>query len=275
MEIPNVPEFLSGTEERSASKLQVHLLRGWKPNTLLSYNSAIKKFLKFYKEDRNKPFRLPATPSDIYDFCLTVGRSQGSETDGCITARTLSKYLSALQAWHLFHQVSYPHESRDVVEVMLRASERADALTPPKLKKPAVMIEHLLELYHSLKNGTTEDAVVLNCVICAFWGLARLAEVTYDLKDSPPPWINSVLVEDVLRPKQNMSHVIILVRGAKTARPGIAQQILLNAQPNDLCPVKAILRRVSSTKYPSDSLFGYTKHDGSRRNLTVRRGLLL
>lgn len=268
MDILNVPDFLSGTESLSTSPLQAHLLRGWKPNTLHSYNSAVKKFLNFYHETKNKPFRLPATLTDIYEFCLTVGRSEGNCSNSCITAKSLSKYLSALQAWHLFHQVKYPHDRKDVVKIMLRASEYADALTPAKPKKPAVMLEHLLALYHSLKNGTAEDTAILDCTICAFWGLARLTEIMYDSRDSPPQWINSILVKDILRPRQNLSHVLLLVRGAKTAKPGIAQHILLNAQPNCLCPVAAILRRAWTTTNPSDSLFGFRGIDGSRKNLT-------
>lgn len=267
-ELQNITEFLSGTDDTQISPLQTHLLRRWKPNTLHSYNSAVKKFLKFYQDTYNKPFKLPVKPSDIYKFCLSAGRSDGNCSEDCITAKTLSKYLSAIQAWHLFHQVTYPRHTRDVVKVMLRASERSDALEPPKIKRPAVMLDHLLALYHSLRNGSVEDSAILDCVICAFWGLARLAEVTYDSRDTQPQWINSLLVEDVLSPRNALSHVVLRVRGAKTARPGISQQILLNAQPNCLCPVEAVLRRAATTGNPTDSLFGYQKQDGSRGNLT-------
>lgn len=266
-DIKNISAFLSGTNEIQVTPLQAHLLRGWKPNTLSSYNSGVKKFLKFYEDARQTPFKLPALKMDIYDFCLTVGRSENNESNCTVTAKSLSKYLSAIQAWHLFHQVPYPHDTQGVIKVMLRGSERADAMAPTKQKKPAVILEHLLALYHSLVNGSEEDKAILDCAICAFWGLARLAEVTYDRGDGLPDWINSILAEDVFKPSNTLSHVIVKVRGAKTAKPGASQDLLLNAQPNCLCPVKAIIRRISSVESPKDSLFGYAGEDKTRHNL--------
>lgn len=130
------------------------------------------------------------------------------------------------------------------------------------------MLEHLLVRHHTLVIGTEEDKAILDCALCAFWGLARLAEVTYDRTDGQPDWINSVLAEDVFQPLKGLSHVIVKVRGAKTARPGEAQDLLLNAQPNCLCPVKAILRCISSVRSPKDSLFGYPGGMDGRRNLS-------
>lgn len=263
-----IPQFLSGTQRDDITPLQTHMLRGWQPNTLRSYNAAVKKFLVSYKSSNNRPFLLPASPDDIFQFCLRVGRSEGHQSDTSITAKTLSKYLSGLQAWHIFHQVKYPYHTRDVIKIMLRASERADALTTPKPKKSPVMIEHLMALHSALSNGKEEDVAVLDCAICAFWGLARIVEVTYDTKEGDPPWLNSILASDVIRPTGNLAHVIMLTRGAKTARAGVAQHILLNAQPNYLCPVKAVIRRAATAKSPTDSLFGYNRSDGSRVNLT-------
>lgn len=267
-DIPNVSALLSGTGSTRLTPLQAHLLRGWKPNTLSSYNSGVKKFLNFYDDSRKIPFHLPASQGDIYDFCLSVGRSEASSTGSSISSKTLSRYLSALQAWHLFHQVPYPHDTKEVVKVILRASERADALEPAKQEKPAVLLEHLLALFHALRNGSDKDKAILDCALCAFWGLARLAEVTYNHKDGQPAWINSVLMEDVLRPSNSLSHVIVKIRGAKTARPGVAQDLLLNAQPNYLCPVKAILRRMATARTSKDSLFGYQDGNNNRLNLT-------
>lgn len=206
-----IPEFLSGTRRSEVTPLQIHMLRGWQPNTLRSYNAAVKKFLNSYEFLNNHHFTLPASPGDIYQFCLAVGRSEGAQSNISITAKTLSKYLSGLQAWHIFRQERYPHHSRDVVKILLRASERADALSIRKPKKSPVLIEHLMALYHTLRHGSEEDVAILDCAICAFWGLARLAEVTYDSKEGNPPWLNSILSSDVIQPADNLSHVIMLV----------------------------------------------------------------
>lgn len=260
--------FLTGSGNQHLSPLQEHLLNGWKPSTLSSYNSEVRRFLSFYEESRGKPFSLPATNVDIYDFCLTVGRTQDSQTGSRVTSKTLAKYLYALQAWHLFHQQPYPKESQNIVNMLLKASAYADAGVPAKPKKPAVMIYHLLALFDTLNRSTPRDEAILDCAICAFWGLARLAELTYQTASGKPDRLNSVLCGDALRPVDDFSHVLLAVRGAKTAKPGVAQPILLNQQPNKLCPVKAVLRRLGTSRDAEDSLFGFVNRDGTRVNLT-------
>lgn len=267
LQIP-LTAFLTGSGNPTLSPFQEHLLDGWKPSTLSSYNSAVRRFLSFYKESRGTTFSLPATDIDIYDFCLAVGRTRNSQTGSQVTSRTLAKYLYALQAWHLFHRHTYPQESQKIVAVLLKASAYADVGTPAKPKKPAVMIYHLLGLSDTLNGSTPRDEAILDCAICAFWGLARLAELTYQTAVGRPDRLNSVLCGDALRPADSLSHVYLAVRGAKTAKPGVVQPILLNRQPNKLCPVKAVLRQLETSTNADDSLFGFVNNEGSRVNLT-------
>lgn len=267
-DLVHLQSFLSGSSGHTMSPLQEHLLNGWKQTTLLSYNSAVKRFLQFYENTRKTPFILPATEDDIYDFCLSISRTRSNQTDNRVTSKTTAKYLYALQAWHLFHQQPYPKSSQNVVAILLRASAHADASVPTKPKKPAVMVYHLLALFDTLNGGTPRDEAILDCVICAFWGMARLAELTYASPDGKPDRRNAVLCGDALRPVDDLSHVYLSVRGAKKAKPGVAQPILLIRQPNKLCPVEAILRRLKTTVCSDDSLFGYLTDEGIRKNLT-------
>lgn len=266
--LKHLSSFLSGSHTHDLSPLQTHLLGGWKPTTLESYNSAVRRFINFYEAHHNTRFTLPATDEDIYSFCLAVGRTKEFSIENRVTAKTLAKYLYALQAWHLFHQKPYPSASQNVVTVMLRASACADATVPPRPRKPAVLLHHLLALYNALNNDDPRDRAVLDCAICAFWGMARLAELTYYQPVGETDHQNSVLGGDVFQQVGDLSHVYLMVRGAKTAQPGVPQHILLNYLPNKLCPVRAIRRRLEGVAGPTDSLFGYTNPDGVRRNLT-------
>ncbi|KAH9807119.1 hypothetical protein DFH28DRAFT_830811, partial [Melampsora americana] len=102
--------------------------------------------------------------------------------------------------------------------------------------------------------------------ICAFWGLARLAELTYDVEIGGTNWLNSVWKSDVMR--TTTASITLNVRGAKTAKVGVHQKILLNRQPNILCPVAAIRRRLAVPGGPASSLFGYLDGVGIKHNLT-------
>lgn len=260
-------DFLSkGSVTVPPSPLQIHLLRGWRDSTLLSYNAGVKKFKRFLAATARDDWVLPASPTDIYDFCFWSGRSERGAEDQDVSAKTLAKYLYAIQAWHLYHDTPYPHISTGRVTVLLRACGRQDALMPRKPEKSAIMLEHLLALYHHWINGSPEETAALDCTLVAFWGMMRLAEVTYDRREGQPAWLNSILNRDVVQSTTSSNSITLIVRGAKTAKAGEAQTVLLNAQPNVLCPVQAIRRRLVSMESPDNGLFSYKLR--SRVNLT-------
>lgn len=268
--LTRIAAFLSkGSEPTDPSDLQLHLLRGWKESTLLSYNAAVKKFLRFLHEQDNHTWTLPASPNDIYEFCFWAGRVESGSQPHDIMASSLKKYLFGLQAWHTYHDLPYPKVTESRVKVLLRACERQDALTPSKPLKSPVQLQHLLLLYHAWIDGTDKDVAALDCAIVAFWGMTRLAEVTYDAEKGKPAWINSVLCQDVVQTSSSPSSLTIIIRGAKTAKAGVAQSVLLNKQPNILCPVAAIERRLGQMTSPTDSLFGFGNEP--RSNLTRSR----
>lgn len=260
--------LLQGSTSYPPSELQLHLLRGWKDSTLLSYNAAVQKFIRFLVEDRSESWVLPASPNDIYGFCFWAGRTKLGPTSQDVAASTLKKYLFGIQAWHTFHDMPYPTLTNSRVAVLLRACGRQDALTPARPLKSPVMLKHLLLLYHTWIDGSDEDVASLDCVLVAFWGMMRLAEVAYDNHQGQPQWLNSVLCKDVLQSEQSSS-ITLSVRGAKTAKAGVPQLVLLNKQPNDLCPVKAVTRCLNRMRSPSDALFGYG--GDSPTNLTRSR----
>lgn len=250
--------FLSqGATTAAPSPLQLHLLRGWRESTLLSYDSAVRKFKKFLVEANRATWVLPASPDDIYNFCFWAGRTEAGNMTHEITARTVRKYLFGLRAWHTFHDQPYPTVTDNRVTVLLRACSRQDALTPSRPLKAPVMLNHLLLLFHSWVDGSEDDKTALDCVLVAFWGMARLAEVTYENREGQPPWLNSLLCGDVIQSTTQSSNITLNVRGAKTAKAGIPQPILLKAQPNVLCPVAAVRRCLSRMHSANDALFGH------------------
>lgn len=264
--------FLScGSEPSVPSDLQLHLLRGWRDSTLLSYNAAVKKFQHYLLENDCLPWSLPASPNDIYGFCFWAGRVESGSQSQDIAANSLKKYLYGIQAWHTYHDLPYPRVTDSRVKVLLRACERQDALTPPKPLKAAIHLHHLVLLYHAWVDGPEEDRAALDCALVAFWGMMRLAEVTYDLESGQPAWLNSILCQDVLQSSPALTSITLAVRGAKTAKAGVAQTVLLNSQPNILCPVKAIGRRLQRMTASTDALFSY----GTNPRINLMRSKLV
>lgn len=103
------------------TKRQAHLLYGWRWNTVLLYNGAVKKFLKFIREETKRDFGLPESTEEIYNFCLWAGRTQSGPTNEDVLSITVSKYLHGKKAWHLYHFEDYPVVNEGVIRQMLTA----------------------------------------------------------------------------------------------------------------------------------------------------------
>ncbi|KAA1116397.1 hypothetical protein PGT21_012788 [Puccinia graminis f. sp. tritici] len=131
----------TGFSLKTPSKIDKHVMNGWRSNTLRSYNSAVRKFLKFAKEKLDRRFELPATHKDIIGFCYWAGRNEDDANPNEVSGATLTKYLHGMKAWHTYHGVQCPYHSDKKVALMIKASLRADALATRQKAKRPVMVE--------------------------------------------------------------------------------------------------------------------------------------
>ncbi|KAI7933900.1 hypothetical protein MJO28_017414 [Puccinia striiformis f. sp. tritici] len=251
--LSSIQDFTSnGLTLKEPSEMDWHVLNGWGRATLKGYNSAVRKFL-VYMRSVGRRFRLPAQADDIFNFCFWCGKSTTKEASWEISAVTLRKYLSGLKAWHDYHGLTYPVGIDRRVGLMVKSSAKEDARQPMKCKKSAIKLQHLLTIADTFSKGSEEDMAILDLSLVAFWGMARLGEITYDnqtIHNAGPK------KRDVTISSDGQSAVIKL-RNAKTAIPGELQYIRLTALRNALCPVLAIQRRMNSCKGLDDAVFGF------------------
>jgi hypothetical protein len=167
----------NGTYTSAPDPSSLHVISGWAWNTLLGYNCAVKKFLLFVSANDSQ-FRLPITEDVLEAFCLWAGQNHYSLNEGKISSLSLKKYIIGLKAWHNFHKATFPSTGKARIDLMLKASARLDACTPTRPPKPPVMLWHLMLLMTSLFGKSEFDTAVADLCIVAFWGLARLSELT-------------------------------------------------------------------------------------------------
>ncbi|KAG0143091.1 hypothetical protein CROQUDRAFT_24369, partial [Cronartium quercuum f. sp. fusiforme G11] len=136
----------SGTKLCTPNTIQEHILRGWKWNTLESYNGGVRIFLRFIRERGNTNFTLPAEKEDIYQFCLWAGCTYQNPNPQDINAKTLSNYLYAIKAWHRYHDKPYLEVNKKRIELILTTSSKEDSLKEDAPKQNAVELKHLLPL---------------------------------------------------------------------------------------------------------------------------------
>ncbi|POV94226.1 hypothetical protein PSHT_16347 [Puccinia striiformis] len=268
MDPTKIQHFLRcGSKDRELSITDQRVLEGWKKSTLLGYNAAVKKFKVFNASRGVHAFDLPITTSDVYSFVAWAGRGTGDNGTVKINATSLTHYLHALKAWHTFHDAEYPYRSEKRVKLMLKGSGRQDALIPRRPEKSPVLISDLAELFRTLSGRGPEAEAVKDLAVVAFWGMARMAELTYTSNSGRINFKKGTTAQDVL---YFQNAIIVNIHEAKTAKPGEVQVLKLRSINSPLCPVKAIERHRLATTLETDSLFGYESPKG-RINLTKRR----
>ncbi|KAI7953737.1 hypothetical protein MJO28_006284 [Puccinia striiformis f. sp. tritici] len=218
----------NSTQEVPITPQHHYFLRSYSWNSLVGFNTAIKKFLKFMVSIHRPPFVLPIGEDDLYEFCFWAGGDEEKKTGQAIAASTLEKYIHAISVWRLLHKAKYPEEAEKRVRILLRSSVKSDALVPAKTKKGTVHLKHMVHLVEVLANGSPEEQAILDLAISAFWGMAWLAEVTYQFASGTPERSISVLTSDVTSESTNgKTKIKIVLRSAKTAKPGEIQYLQL------------------------------------------------
>lgn len=158
------------------------MLKGgsWSADTLVQYNSAIAKFIKFGKENnREKHQILLASAEGIRLFIQWAGEKvEGEEkTHQEIRPKTVEAYLSGLRAWHLFHHVKFPDIEQKEINLCIKALKLLDARHEQRPQKNPVQIKHLVSLLRHMKREDDADEMVVTVALVAFWGMARLGEL--------------------------------------------------------------------------------------------------
>ncbi|POW01533.1 hypothetical protein PSTT_12445 [Puccinia striiformis] len=238
IDFTKIKEFLhNGSVYSTLSTTNLHLLSAWSHSTLLGHNCAVKKYLNFLAERHTGKLKLPISSSDVEAFCVWAGRNKYVTHAKKINATSLRKYLIGLSAWYTFHVVQFPDTNTDRLNLLIKASAKADKLKVIVQKKPAVMLWHLVFLFNTLSKGTNFDRALADLVLVAFWGMARLSKLTYHKGAGNIYYGRSILTSDVtFSARGQLTRTVLLtIRGAKTANPGIAQTIALGSQPNMLC----------------------------------------
>ncbi|KAI7946876.1 hypothetical protein MJO29_011403 [Puccinia striiformis f. sp. tritici] len=147
----------------------------------------------------------------------------GGPTSHNISRKTVNRCICATKAWHLFHDAPYPN------------------IVKGKVAVAPILLKHLHCLSFHLSNVSPFHEAVFDIALVAFWGLARLAELTY---------------------------TSAIGQGRKDCKTrNLSAHITLTASGGPLCPVQAMLRHRQDTHGSNIPFFGFWSL-GRRVNLT-------
>lgn len=269
----NLPHHFEKAKNTTKSIAGRHAaLSGWAEGTLKGYSSGMSKFIEF-KEKTAGGFDedTPIEDKDIYEFITWVGKLKVKVENGpdrVISSVTIKKYLDGIQAWHIVKHRSRPTADREVVSLMLSATQRNEEEKALLTNKKPIMIGQFYEFFKYAQGKSPELELAASISVIAFWGMARLGEL---LRGKA---VNGALLRRHVEfgEREGTRFAKLHLRKAKTARGGEVQVIHLQQQFNVLDPVAALERVLEANPRADrdDLLFTWTS-GRSQKTLTKAR----
>ena len=96
---------------------------------------------------------------------------------GIYSASTISGYVAAIQAWHVIHGIAWEVDGPELSTIVKGAQKMAPKELERQKREP-VTIEYIEKIIQHLSKTNNLDVAVVACLTTAFWGAARLGEVT-------------------------------------------------------------------------------------------------
>ncbi|CAD6897561.1 unnamed protein product, partial [Tilletia laevis] len=222
------------------------------------YGTGLSHFLAWC-EDRgvDEELRCPASEELLTRFVAAQA--------GFYSGDYIAKMISAVGAWHKMFGVPWCFVSGSSLSLALRG---AAAMTPASSKRPPrdpYTPAYLRAIKPHFDLRDTKDLAVWACALCAFWGLARIGEVTVPTQKTYDPAVHISRAGWALRPPSPGSTAAGTLRlpWTKTTRSAGAV-VVLSVQDVDLCPVSALSAHLTTSALPdSSALFAYSQ--GNKR----------
>lgn len=151
--------------EMEAETLKV-MADGLADSTRTKYASGLESFLAFC-DSKHIPSRM-RIPADEFLLCTFAASKAGSHA-----RQTVQNTISALRAWHIFHNAQWNGGPR-LQYVLSGIAKRAPPSQPPR---PPVTREMLNALHEHLPTSSPMNACILAAADVAFWTQCRLGEL--------------------------------------------------------------------------------------------------
>lgn len=143
----------------------------WEPRTRIGHGAGLLRYAEYcalrgIPEDDRFPVSAELASAFVASACGRLGTS------------AIRTWLAGLQAWHTYHGFEGPPSDNRAIKAALEAAKKQAPLESKRPPRPPVQMAHLQALYTGLDFTSTFDVAVWAAAATAFWGLARLGELT-------------------------------------------------------------------------------------------------
>lgn len=187
---------------------------------------------------------------------------------GTYGGSAIRNYVYGIRAWHIIHGIPWVINEHEVKTLFDASNKLAPQDSKKKAKEPWT-IEYLEEICKALVPNDPKDAAILACLTTAFWGAARLGEVTIPNLNAFKPSIhvkrsNVKLVET---DRSGCSQMTIFLPWTKAAKEN-GEEISWAKQDGITDPSAAFENHLKVNNPPPDAHLFSHKHGKSMRPMT-------
>jgi hypothetical protein len=249
-------------EENDLHRIRKVLEEAYAPSTRSTYGTGLFAFHLFC-DARNidEKHRAPIDPGVLASFISALAGIYGGST--------IRNFVYGIRAWHIIHGASWKIEENQL-QALFAAGEK---MAPPSSKKPEKQpwtVEYLSTICEGLDPNDHKDAAVHACLTTAFWGTARLGEVTVPKLSAFKPQIH-VKVSNVqygVQDRNGLEETVLFIPWTKAAKEK-GEKIFWAKQNGITDPQAALANHMRINNPPKDAhLFTFIHPKDGKRPMT-------
>ena len=248
-------------KESDLERVKDVLAEAYAPSTKITYGIGLHVFHFFCNlKGISEEHRAPTDPTVLASFISTLAGIYGGST--------IRNYVYGVRAWHIIHGMKWEVDEREV-DALFKAGNKLSPKETRKKEKQAWTLHHLTKICENLKANNPKDAAILACLTTAFWGTARLGEVTVPKLTAFDPSIH-VKVSDVrygVKDRNGLEETVIFIPWTKASREK-GENIFWAKQNGVVDPESALANHIRVNNPPEDSHLFSFKYNKELRPMT-------
>jgi hypothetical protein len=213
--------------------------RAWEETTKNSYGAGLGRWAEWC--DMNQISEDKRMPIDKYHLVCFIADATGS-----IGTSGFDNWMSGLRAWHIYHDMPWCGDS-EYVQLVLKGAKKLAPGSSKREPRPPVQLVHLEAIYDKMDFMNSYDAACWAVACTAFWGLARLGEVTINSKKSVDPARNVQRSAPITwNDSAGTKSVTLRLPWSKTSQKGADLILTYEGEHAWACPYRAVQQHLST-----------------------------
>lgn len=254
--------------EEDLLQIKEVLQKAYAPATRITYSAGLYVFHLFCQyKGIDEEHRAPVHQTVLASFISTLAGVYGGST--------IKNYFYGVRAWHVIHGLPWKVNDGEIKALLTAGAKLAPKESSRNEKEPWT-VEHLAAVCNQLDPNKPEDAAFFACITTAFWGAARLGEVTVPNLGAFDPAIHVKLqdVEFNVKDRNNLEQTVIFIPWTKVAKQK-GEKIFWADQDGVTDPQAAFANHLKiNNPLVNDHLFSFNYQGKQRpmsRNVFIRR----